>query len=743
MSTTADYSFLNSLDVSTLEHLLSTHPDTASLLPQSTLGMDEAEADKARKEAKRRKFRDLTIPVPQNPARRLKAEEDPELWLRTYFGDRFTEEFTQDRRDMLDSIIAAAMYGGDQAIAGPRGEGKTSLAMCGALNLVCRRLCRFPIVIGKSQGKSQQELKDIKERLQGDGLFKQDYPEIAVPFAAVGGWSSRARMQTVAGVNTNLVLAADHIAFPTISRSQLPKHWPSEITPASNGQVIYCLGIDGPIRGTKFRGMRPELVIIDDIEDREAAASETLIAKNEEIIEQDIAGLGASAERVARAMLCTIQNRKCIAYKYTDAKQKPSWKGKRYRKMVKPPDRMDLVQQYIEQRQLKSENDPDAREAFRFWRDNQAEIERGCIVSNPQSYTNKLHADGEPLELSAIQAYYNRVADWGEKAVATEIDNDPPEEVGPQGMGLTAEIVSSRLSGLARKQVPANAELLTAGIDIGKYNCHWVVCAWWRGAGGVVVDYGVQEVTGNENVRLQDRAADMEASEPAIYRALLAWRDYLLDSEFVDAAGQRRKVDMVLCDSGTYTNAVYEFCRQVRGIFRPSKGIAGYKPRAKSNATCAAGANQHAQWLESSGVWLQELDTDYWKQWVHERFLTPTFDENNMLRRGSLSLYQPEGSKRHLSYSQHIVAEELTTEFKEGKGTKTAWVAKNPNNHWLDATYLAAACTEALGIRLITPSEMPITPTQSPAKPVKPIRPRTQHGQRFKHRPGGWIPKRR
>lgn len=703
--------------------------------------MDEPEADKFRKEEKRKKLRDLSIPLPVNPERRLAAEADPEKWLCTYFGEWFAEAFTQDRRDMLDSIIAAAMYGGDQAIAGPRGEGKTSLAMHGALYLMVRGLCDFPVVIGKSQSKSQLELKDIKEKLQQSTLFREDYPEIAVPFMAVGGWSSRARMQTVGGVNTNIVLAADHIAFPSIALFQLPKTWPSSITPASSGQVVYCLGIDGPIRGTKFRGRRPKLVIIDDIEDREAAASETLIAKNEEVIEQDIAGLGSSAERVARAMLCTIQNRKCIAYKYTDPKLKPSWKGKRYRKMLQPPDRMDLVQKYIEMRQLKADNDPDAREAFRFWRDNQDDIERGCRVSNQQSYSKKTHEDGEPLELSAIQAYYNRVADWGEKAVATEIDNDPPETVGPQGNGLTADIVASRLSGLSRYQIPANAEIITAGIDIGKYNCHWAVCAWWRGAGGVVIDYGVAEVVGNENVRLANRSDDMEASEPAIYRALLAWRDYLLNTEYVDASGQRRQVNMVLCDSGTYSNAVYEFCRQVKGIFRPSKGIAGYRPKNKDTANCVAGANQHAQWLQAQGLWLQELDTDYWKQWVHERFLTPTFDENNLLRRGALSLYQPAGNKRHVSYSQHIVAEELTTEFKEGKGTITKWVPRNQNNHWLDATYLAAACTEAMGIQLITPSEVPIEPVASKPRPAATqSQPRTSHGKpNLKQRKGGWI----
>jgi len=722
--------FLNSLSVSQLESLLSSHPKTASLIP-TVNPSDERVADQKRKAAKRAAERDLKIPLPRDIERRIKAESDPELWLRTYFPADFYEAFTQDRRAMLQSIIAAAKYGGDQAIAAPRGEGKTSLAMHGALYLMVVGLCDFPVVIGKSQGKAQVELKAIKEKLQQSEQFIADYPEIGVPFQAVGGWSSRARMQTVGGTLTNIEMAADHLAFPTITREQLPASWPDEVEPASKGQVIYSLGIDGPIRGTKFRGKRPTLTLIDDIEDREAAASETLIGKNEEIIEQDIAGLGSGAERVSRVMLCTIQNRKCIAYQYTDAKGKPSWRGKRYRKMILPPSRMDLVEQYIDLRRERADDDPDARVAYAFWRDNQREIEEGCEISNPQSYSKKLYQDGEPLELSAIQAYYNRVADWGAKAVATEIDNDPPEEDGPQGAGLSWDIVASRISGLARRQLPANAMALTAAIDLGKYACHWVVTAWWRGAGGVVVDYGVAEVTNT------DRSIDNEASEPHIYRALLDWRDYLLQQEYVDATGERRSIDMVLVDSGTFTNSAYQFVRQVGGVFGVSKGIGNYRPKQPSK-TCKPGMHMHAAYQATPAVWLYELDTDYWKTWVHERYLTPTFDENNMLRRGSLSLYEPDGNRKHQSYAQHIVAEELVSEFKEGKGTRVFWDRRNPNNHWLDATYMAAACTECLGISLIdvrgetAPEVKPVPKGQQSAKPK-------QHGNRFRTRSGGWV----
>lgn len=735
MSMNNEPDWLRSLSTSDLAKLLASHPLLASRLPsrasEKSSKIEASDSDKMAEyqSKKRAKLRDIKIFPPANPARRLDAESDPKNWLDVYFRPIFYESWTEDRIAMLYSIINAAKYGGDQAIAGPRGEGKTSIAVYAALFCMITSLSIFPVIIGKSAEKAKLELKAIKQQLQQNEMFIADYPEIGIPMEKIGAWSSRARMQTVAGRYTNIELAADHIAFPVIHRDQV-EDWPSEIALASRGQVIYSLGIDGPIRGTRFKAMRPTLAVIDDIEDRKSAESEPLIEKNEEIIEKDVAGLGASSERIPRVMLCTVQNRKCNAFRFTDPKAKPSWRGKRYRKMIKRPDRMDLVEQYIEMRKNRRQDDPDAREAFRFWRDNQEILEDGCVVSNRFSFSKKLHSDGEPLELSAIHAYFNRVADVGEAAVATEIDNDPPEESGPQGNGLRPDIVQSRISGLARRQIPLNTVALTAAIDLGKYRCHWVVTAWSHGFGGVVADYGVAEVVNT------DRSMTNEASEGAIYQALLNWRDELLGKEFIDTAGNKIPVQFAMVDSGTFTNAAYQFVRDVGGIFHPSKGLNPYYRKKDSTSTLIAGENLHAQKIPASKVWLYELDTNYWKQFVHERFLTPTFDDNNMLRKGSLSIFQDEAVS-HISYSQHIAAEELLTVFKEGKGLKTYWHSKSENNHWLDATYMAAAAGEACGVKLVGPSQVELQPRKVEQGEQRRTGNSYRHGTRFRNFRGG------
>ena len=726
---TNDYDFLNSLSEAQLATLLNV-PSSLGSSSQKT----ERKVDQERKAASRAAARDLIIHVPQDPIRRNDCLANPELFLTTYFQSTFYQPFTPDRLAMLESIVDAAKYGGDFALAGPRGEGKTRLAMYGACYLMFSMLSPFPVVIGKSQTKSQNELKTIKEQLQQNELLIADFPEVGVPFQSVGGWSSRARMQTVSGKNTNMELAADHLIFPTIERWQLPSNWPSECEPVSKGQIMSSLGIDGPIRGTNYRDRRPTLAILDDIESKDSADSDVTIGNNEEIIEKDIGGLGAGGRRVSRVMLCTTQNRKCIAYKYTDRGQKPSWNGRRFRKMIVQPDKMDMWQQYIELRVNRDgDTDPNAREAFRYYKANQSEMDAGCEISNPYSFDTREAPDGEPIELSAIHAYFNRVADFGPEAVATEDDNDPPETVGPQGAGLTANVVTSRLSGLDRCQLPANTASVTAAIDLGKYQCHWVIAAWWKGAGGCIVDYGVAEVHGT------DSNIDNEESEPQIYKTLLNWREELLQKKLVDASGAERNVDSVFVDAGTFTNAAYKFVKDVGGQFHAAKGIGNYRERKKSTATTRAGDNMHAELMQRNNLWLFELNTDYWKQWVHERFLAPTFDDENMLRKGALSLFNLQGHRKHLSFAQHIVSEELVTEFKEGKGAKTFWMVHNRNNHWLDATYNAAAAARFTGINLLTNQDAPkitATPIEA-AKQHQKVK-RRKHGN-FRSRPGGWV----
>lgn len=377
--------------------------------------------------------------------------------------------------------------------------------------------------------------------------------------------------------------------------------------------------------------------------------------------------------------------------------------------MIKRPERMDLVDEYISLRKSRGDDDPDARVAYRFWRDNRDEIERGCDISNPYSYSKKQHEDGEPIELSAIQAYFNRVADMGEKAVATEIDNDPPDESGIETIGLTASKVASRISGHLQGEIPVDTEYVTVGLDIGKYFSHWVKCAWIGNAIGHVIDYGVMETPS------MSTATDSKAVMAALVPALLQWRTD------IDPDG---KLDFSLIDSGDYTDAVYEFIRQAGGNpFAASKGWdAGRFRIGKEAPDRKPFFEAYAHRLPAEKIWIYNVNTEYWKQWTQERFLTATFDENERFNDGSLSLFAAPGDrKKHTSYSHHIVAEERRDIFVAGKGLTRKWIVLSKNNHYLDATALACAAAGCLGVRIIPRQHQQPTTAAVKHQPRSPI----------------------
>src|SRR4051812_49309947 len=98
--------------------------------------MSERERQRKKQAATAAVEREITLARPANLARRRRALADPIVFLKTYFSHIFSQPFTPDRRAMVEAIIHAASYSGDFALAGPRGEGKTKIALFVALWLI-------------------------------------------------------------------------------------------------------------------------------------------------------------------------------------------------------------------------------------------------------------------------------------------------------------------------------------------------------------------------------------------------------------------------------------------------------------------------------------------------------------------------------------------------------------------------------------------------------------------------------
>jgi len=651
----------------------------------------------------------IEIPDCINIKRREQALADPERFLRTYFEADFSRPFGRHHRTMIDTIYAKARHGNRQAIAAPRGCGKSTIGKTMVVYLVLAGLVRFPLPIAATSDFAAEFYSDFRNRFQLNQLLYEDFPEVCHPVRELEGAPQRAAKQHIDGALTRIVWTADELSLPYVTCD-------NAVCKTYGGVKMTYYGLDAAFRGVNIDGQRPDFVLIDDPETEESAASLGQIEKREKTLDRAIDGLAEEGDNLPIAVLTTIQNRYCLSFKLTDRKVRPSYNGIRLGMIIKWPVHMDLWETYIATRHADQEaGDEHGRNAIAYYLDNREVMDFGHEMLTDYFKPAELD-DGSQTVYSALQFAFNKIATTNMSAYRAEYQNDPEAEEATETMGLTAARVQSRISPLKQRESPSSTEARTVAIDLGNRNSHWVDLAWEGNAIGSVIDYGIMETWYGQQ-------ADAKAVELAIIASLEVWADDIVSKinpliAFVDSG------------DGEHTQAAYEFCRRRGAPFYPSKGYSSSRfhlPNKQDGKEPFLEAWAH--YKPEDKVWLYNVHTEWWKKWVHRSFLTSPFDEATNRNDGTLVLYNPEqDKKRHLSFSHHIVAEEEQLVPANGKELKRVWFVKNRNNHWLDATALACAGAGAIGVRLTHAT------AKQEAKPIieRPIKQfLNQHGQPF------------
>ncbi|KKL65940.1 hypothetical protein LCGC14_2149960 [marine sediment metagenome] len=564
-------------------------------------------------------------------------------------------------------------------------------------------LVRFPLIAAATGPDAQRILDHLKGHLERNELLAADFPEVCYPIRALEGAPQRAGSQTVGGKRTYLKWAQDYIILPTVKGSK------------ASGSAIMTRGLDAAIRGIRVGALRPDLVIIDDPETRESVRSEQQTATRELTIEEDLAGLGGGDKKLARVMLTTLMRRVSLSATYTDRQEKPSWKGRRFKLLDKFPHRTDLWEEY---QALRAENfvsgDEHARGAHAFYLANRKAMDAGAVIVNVGRFNGSLLEDGTQAEASALQRCYNIIADRGLEHFLTEYQNDPPEESGPIDSGITAGRIQRQVSGYPHRVIPPGCTVLTMAIDVGKYALHWVVKAWRPDCTGFVIDYAVQDVHGttrgtdDENTRATDRA---------IIKALYTLREQMLANPYRAVDDKVTPIDKTLVDAGYRTQAVYHFCREAGIAFQPAKGMGKssgcVEPYFRAPVRITTDKRPGDGWFLSrqpSRVWMVGMDTDRWKGWEHDRWLTPPTDPGSCLLFGERGLGDrlSQDQKDHFVFAKHLTAEVEREENVPKKGMVRSWHVKPGRNanHYFDASYMADVAANMCGISLMRKSKL-------------------------------------
>jgi len=685
--------------------------------------------DAERKRGKRREQKLVVIPKCADPERRARLEADDEAWLLWYFAPEacprnpFSYAFVDQQKEIIATVGESIRTGRDAALAASRGEGKTT---------ICERLTMKYILTGKTPASAiavffavlfaatgasaEASLEEIKDTIEHNDRLAADYPEVCFPVRALEGAPQRAHSQIASGFRhdngepfeaaaTRFKWCGQEIILPDIPGS------PSALS------IIATRGLDSAVRGLKRKGRRPDLILIDDPDTQESAESEQLALKLEKTIERAIGGLGGQQRRAARVIITTLPSRKSVSYRYTDRKQKPFFRGRRFRFLIAPPVRSDLWDDYVLMR--KQDELDDTTKAHDYYLKNRKSMDEGAVVANPNRKTS--------TEASALEFYFVEIARIGPEAVATEYDNDPPEESGPIESGITAARIQKQISGYARKVIPPGCTVLTQGIDVRKIALHWTVRAWKPDGSGYTIDYGVHELHGTT------RGSD-EGIETAVYNAIGARMTEFRESGYVfpDNKPMPAAGVLSLVDAGWQTQTVYRACRDNVGLvpimgFGKSAGCVRTNFRELTKSTDQVKPGDGYRLVKRGRLWLVEADADRWKSFEHARWMTGPG------RPGRLEMYgeidpvaerlgrMSDDQKRHFSYAQHLTNE---IEIEEPhKGTlRRRWKSIRDNNHWLDASYYSCVGARIRGITVsITApaADKPTTPKPKKAPKKK------------------------
>ncbi|MHC4247761.1 MAG: hypothetical protein ACYS9X_01405 [Planctomycetota bacterium] len=158
-------------------------------------------------------------------------------------------------------------------------------------------------------------------------------------------------------------------------------------SPSAARSLVVVRGLDSAIRGLVRGKRRPDLVLVDDPQTRESAHSIVQTSSRIETLRRDIEGLVGPGQSLTIVMLVTIIAHGDLADRYT-SDDEPSYRSMRFRALEKMPDRMDLVEEYIERvRRAQRSGDGTARAAHARYLLNRERNEAGALAGWEASFT--------------------------------------------------------------------------------------------------------------------------------------------------------------------------------------------------------------------------------------------------------------------------------------------------------------------------------------------------------------------
>ena len=578
---------------------------------------------------------------------------------------------SEKMREYVQTLQDAILGTGMVHVRFPRGAGKTTWVKIAILWAVSYGYLRYVVVFAAVAQLTAAILSDIWSVIEFGTAYGEDFPLVAGPVRAAEGLAQRYQSQTYHGRRTLIKKTATEINLPVVDGSE------------ASGAIISGKGAGGATRGLVRGSLRPDFVLLDDLQTRSTATSATKLRKLVDWITGEVIGL--SGERLVNAVMTSTPIAVGdLSEQFADRTAHKEWRLVEYRLVESWPEgeAADLWTRYDE---LWREGR--ARDATAFYASHRAAMDEGFVVLDPGNYDKR-------NELSGQQHARNLLLSMGPDAFGAEYQLQT--RVSSAAVLLSPRLVSSRLNGAERLCLPKGTRTVVGFVDVNAAaGITYCTTAFGPREVSAVVDYGRFPGGGR---RLVPKNASEHDTQALLSDGLSRVLAHLASLVLVRDDGSETRVAAVWVDIGYEQHVVLatiSVMRERLGI--EIRGCKGY-----GNAYYSAGGRHVVQRAED--VDLREWDgeewhaqnSDVWKERAQRAFLSPP------LTPGSCSLWgRDEGA--HRVFADEITAETLTDKAVSARGVEFyRWTLRpGADNHFLDT--LSGTYAMAGWYRLLDP----------------------------------------
>lgn len=611
---------------------------------------------------------------PESLSRRRRLENDPAAWLRFYLAATYPLPFGDVHHDMIGAAVRAIRDGQGMAIASPRGTGKSSVLWGLALWAILSGACRFPVVAAWSHTAARRMLRRWLSALADNERIRADYPEVCAPFVET---THPIRLRLLRWTDTGDATGADARIMDGLLQ-----------LPGGRG-AIGALSLWGNTRGLSAtlpdgQTLRPDVLFLDDPQDKSTAESPALVRKTVERIESDLFNQSGPSTRLSVMVAATVIAENDVAEHFLNH---PDFEAVRVGQILTWPTGFDdaasaarqLWEAWNEARIEGMADHDGGKRARAFYEAHKSALTEGLTVSWEHRYDR---ARGDPDALYAAMLDFYRL---GERAFMAERQNQPMRTEATV-YDLSPELIVSRVhTGRRRGDLPTEARLVVVATDLNHYALHSAVAGFGNDQTAWIAWYARHD--GGEGRAIVPTNCPESESKRLMFEALCRHGQEIAALPLL-RGGESIRAGLWVIDSGYMPDVVRRYVEGPgRGLgiqILPARGYAGdrYRPTPR-NRIGLPREGCHLAESPIAGRFIA-FNADHWREVSQRAWLAPPNAP------GSLSLFEG----RHSEFAEQVCRERLVEKLQSEYGPIWRWHTAPGWHDYGDAvtmTYVGAA----------------------------------------------------